>query len=482
MLELSGDLVSGFGVGALAMVSACVLFGLSFAETAMSTSAVVVSVAVANRISVWSFVGKIDAYRRWLRGDPCDVPLAWQEAIGFMPHLFWRLLTIHTPFHVPLVIFLLGRYGNASGTEYVSIAVADVAVVGTGCLVILQGFQLLVRPSLDVMASELDSLPDLPFAQLSIGTRITAGVFAATVLGGVVTIAWSQFTDLRSTRFGVGMVCALLFGAYATVVFRVGLIDGALAPLGDLVAATRRVQSGDFATPVELRSADELGRLAVSFNEMQHGLREREALRAAFGSYVDPSLAQRLLAQGDSVFEGEEVEVSVFFADIRDFTGYSERASVRDTVATLNRFFSIVVRVIADHGGHTNSYLGDGVLGVFGTPLPLDDHADRAVAAALAVQREVRAEFGDVLRVGIGVNTGQVIAGTVGGEGKLEFTVIGDPVNVAARVEQLTKQTGDPVLITSHTRDAMQKSIDLTDRGEFDVRGKQQRVQLFSVT
>jgi class 3 adenylate cyclase len=114
--------------------------------------------------------------------------------------------------------------------------------------------------------------------------------------------------------------------------------------------------------------------------------------------------------------------------------------------------------------------------------VPLADHADRAVAAALAVQQGVRAEFGESLHIGIGVNTGRVIAGTVGGEGKLEFTVIGDPVNVAARVEQLTKVTGDSILITAATRDALTRVPEsIIERGEFDVRGKSRGVWLYSV-
>ena len=182
------------------------------------------------------------------------------------------------------------------------------------------------------------------------------------------------------------------------------------------------------------------------------------------------------------MFEGEELEVTVMFADVRSFTSYSEGVTPADAVRLLNRLFDVMVPVLHEHDGHANHYLGDGLLAVFGAPEPLERHADRAVAAAVAIQQRVRAEFGKELRLGIGINTGPVIAGTVGGGGRHEFTVIGDTVNAAARVEQLTKDTGDAILITETTRAALslprQRSI---KRGEFEVRGKAAKVTLHAV-
>jgi adenylate cyclase len=141
-----------------------------------------------------------------------------------------------------------------------------------------------------------------------------------------------------------------------------------------------------------------------------------------------------------------------------------------------------VVPVLQEHGGHANHYLGDGVLAVFGAPLSVPDHAGAAVAAAVEMQRRVRAEFGGELRLGIGINTGPVIAGTVGGGGRHEFTVIGDTVNVAARVEQLTKETGDAILITDATRAALPTPRPRSrSRGAFDVRGKAAKITVHAV-
>jgi class 3 adenylate cyclase len=227
---------------------------------------------------------------------------------------------------------------------------------------------------------------------------------------------------------------------------------------------------------------DDLGALAASFNRMQAGLAERQRLQTAFGTYVDPTLAGRLLEQGDDVFTGERRQVSVMFVDIRDFTPFAETNTAEDTVARLNALFGIVVPAVVDAGGHVNKFLGDGALAVFGAPNDLADHADAAVKAAVLIHRYVAERFGSALRIGIGINTGVVIAGTIGGGGKLEFTLIGDTVNVAARVEQLTKVTGDAILLTRQTVDALDvRSAELVDRGSYALKGKSAAVEVFGL-
>jgi adenylate cyclase len=215
---------------------------------------------------------------------------------------------------------------------------------------------------------------------------------------------------------------------------------------------------------------------------MQAGLAERQRLQAAFGTYVDPVLAARLLEQGDDVFTGERREVTVMFVDVRDFTPFAEANTAEDTVSRLNALFEIVVPAVVEAGGHVNKFLGDGALAVFGAPNDLADHADAAVNAAVLIQRRVAERFGGALRIGIGINTGTVIAGTIGGGGKLEFTLIGDTVNVAARVEQLTKTTSDAILLTDQTVDALAyRPAALTDRGFHALKGKSAAVQVFGL-
>jgi adenylate cyclase len=249
-----------------------------------------------------------------------------------------------------------------------------------------------------------------------------------------------------------------------------------------LAEGTERVAAGDYSQCLPVVQDDDLGALTASFNRMQAGLAERQRLQAAFGTYVDPALAARLLEQGDDIFTGERREVSVMFVDVRDFTPFAEANTAEDTVARLNALFEIVVPAVVDAGGHVNKFLGDGALAVFGAPNDLADHADAAVSAAVLIHRMVAERFGGELRIGVGINTGLVIAGTLGGAGKLEFTLIGDTVNVAARVEQLTKITGDAILVTQQFVDALaRRSPELVDRGAHALKGKSASVQVFGL-
>jgi adenylate cyclase len=220
-------------------------------------------------------------------------------------------------------------------------------------------------------------------------------------------------------------------------------------PLGGMRRALELVERGDFDSRVTVNDGSEVGRLQAGFNRMASGLGEREKLREAFGAYVDPDLAQRVLDEGTDL-EGEEVEVSILFMDVRGFTTFSESAGAREVVAKLNELFDGVVPVIVRNRGHANKFIGDGLLAVFGAPERLDDHARHAVAAAREIAA-LGAEDADGLKVGVGVHSGTVMAGTIGGGGRLDFTVIGDTVNTASRVESATRQTGDALLITEAT-------------------------------
>ncbi len=279
----------------------------------------------------------------------------------------------------------------------------------------------------------------------------------------------------------------LAIGAAMTIGFGIPLAVGvgfspSMRPIRDLTEGTARVAAGDYGVRVPVVQDDDLGVLAASFNRMQAGLAERQRLQAAFGAYVDPALAARLLEQGDDVFTGERRDVTVMFVDIRDFTPFAESNTAEDTVARLNELFAIVVPAVVDAGGHVNKFLGDGALAVFSAPTDLADHADAAVSAAVRIHRLVAERFGGELRIGIGINTGWVIAGTIGAGPHLEFTLIGDTTNVAARVEQLTKTTRDAILLTQATRDALaSRPTGLVDRGSHALKGKSAPIAVFGL-
>ena len=169
--------------------------------------------------------------------------------------------------------------------------------------------------------------------------------------------------------------------------------------------------------------------------------------------------------------------VTVMFVDIRGFTGFADRSTAREAVEYLNEFFELAIPVLTRHGGHANKLLGDGLLGVFGAPEALPDHADRAVAAAADMLSAVEEQFGERLRIGIGVNSGLVLVGTIGGGGLVELGVIGDPVNVAARVQDATRDLREPLLLTEATRVLLESTRkDLVSCGSLTLRGKPEPV------
>ncbi len=194
---------------------------------------------------------------------------------------------------------------------------------------------------------------------------------------------------------------------------------------------------------------DEIAHLARSFNSMVEGLERERLVRDLFGQYVSPEVAA-LAIERKGRLEGSLVEATVLFVDIRDFTALTERVPPKALIRSLNRFLSAASATVAGEGGMVNKFGGDSLLAVFGTPLnPADDHAGRAVRAALNILDTVERLNRDSqdpalreLRVGIGIATGDVVAGNVGGEHKVEYTVIGDAVNLASRLQTLTKETG----------------------------------------
>jgi class 3 adenylate cyclase len=312
----------------------------------------------------------------------------------------------------------------------------------------------------------------------SLKVRLLVGLPLLNIITGVVVAGLSNNSreGLAALGLDVGVAVVVAF----TIAFELTLLltRSIVGPLRDLEAATKRVAAGDLRTRVPVTSTDETGRLAQAFNRMVAGLQERETLHEAFGAYVDPGVTERVLVEG-AALEAEDVEVSVLFVDIRGFTARAERSSARATVDELNRFYDTIVPVVTRHGGHANKFVGDGMLAVFGAPEPRPDHADRAVAAALDLAAAVNERFDGDLEIGIGVNSGRVIAGTVGGGGRMEFTVIGDTVNTACRVEAATRETGDAVLITEATRSRLERDHgSWAQRPAIALRGKRSTAHL----
>ena len=180
--------------------------------------------------------------------------------------------------------------------------------------------------------------------------------------------------------------------------------------------------------------------------------------------------------------EPEWAMVTIVVIDIRGFTTFADRSTAREAVAYLNEFFGLVVPILEGHGGHANKLLGDGVLGVFGAPERLPDHADRALAGAIDTLAAVESRFGERCRVGIGINSGLVLVGTIGGGGLAEYGVIGDPVNVAARIQDATRTLREPLLLTEATRCLLEDTEKpLETRGSLRLKGKSEPVAVYGL-
>jgi adenylate cyclase len=427
--------------------------------------------------------GGLRLVEQYAAGHEVDRDKALQATYTWTRRLVIRAVVSNAVW-VAVILVVVGANGGAISARLVQYAILG-ATFGIGVQVIaVHSFaEAAVRPARVALTGDMgigDSLPrSRPTFAVWSNMLVVAVAFVFTV-GGAMAAAVFQ-------RVGEVPVVCVLIGCALTLVFGVPMTVGAsfspsLRPIRDLAEGTKRVAAGDYGQRVPVVQDDDLGALGASFNRMQAGLAERQRLQAAFGTYVDPALAARLLEQGDDVFTGERREVTVMFVDVRDFTPFAEASSAEDTVARLNALFEIVVPAVVDGGGHVNKFLGDGALAVFGAPNDLASHADAAVSAAVLIHRLVAERFDGALRIGIGINTGMVIAGTIGGGGKLEFTLIGDTVNVAARVEQLTKTTGDAILLTQQCVDHLaSRRPRLIDRGFHVLKGKSAAVQVFGL-
>jgi class 3 adenylate cyclase len=249
-------------------------------------------------------------------------------------------------------------------------------------------------------------------------------------------------------------------------------------PIDRLDHGMHRVAEDDYTVRLPVTSDDEMGHAVSRFNRMVEGLSEREYLRDTFGKYVSESVAAAILHDGQRTGRAVDTtaEATLMFTDIEGFTGLSERLAPAEVARILNAYLATVVPVIQRHGGVVNSFIGDGLFASFNLPLPVKDHAAAAIRAALKIQQALAgASFlADVeLRTRIGINTGMVIGVTIGAENRLNYTLLGDAVNVASRVEQLNKQFGTGILATESTVRAAGAFESCVKLGATDVRGHQ---------
>jgi adenylate cyclase len=305
-------------------------------------------------------------------------------------------------------------------------------------------------------------------------------------LGVIYTIeeekAFARVRDIRNRNLyilGIVLSLAILAGYF--------FARSLALPLRELVGATRRVENEDYTVTVEPRSGDEVGVLAASFNKMVKGLAERERMKDAFGRFVNREVAERAL-RGEIKLGGEKKECAIFFSDLRGFTAMSEKLQPEEVVEYLNRYFTLMVDCVDKTHGVVDKFIGDAVMATWGAVISHGNDTANAIDGALMMRRALiefnkyNAEHGlPIAKFGCGINTGPVISGQIGSEKKLEFTVIGDAVNLASRIESLNKPFATDILISQDAFERVADLFDVVKMPAIKVKGKSEPQTIYCV-
>jgi adenylate cyclase len=282
---------------------------------------------------------------------------------------------------------------------------------------------------------------------------------------------------------------------FAGIILVIGLVMTILmsrffsGPLKKLTDSANEISKGNYDCKTVICSNDEMGVLGDTFNDMAKSLKEKEFMRDTFGKIVTPQIRDYLLNKNVTL-GGESLDVTVMFCDIRSFTSLSESMTPEKVVQFLNEYFTGLEKCIARHNGVINKYIGDAVMALFGAPMQSATHAADAYAAALDMRQELvkmNQSFAKMglpeIKFGIGLHSGPVLAGNIGAVNRMEYTVIGDTVNTASRIEGLCKQYKTDLLLSESTAQRLKENnseIKLTFVDQSEIRGRKEKVNLYS--
>jgi adenylate cyclase len=382
---------------------------------------------------------------RFTEADPVASEQARTRALR-MP--FYRSIISAINWCVGGTIFIIAIWPVASHSAPVVAVATALGATATSIIGYLQAERVL-RPV--AIAALRQGVPEQIHAPGVILRTLLTWVLSTGVpiLAIIVAIAASKLSILHapvealSTPILLLAVAALLIGLAGTLLTALSIAD----PLRQLRWALGEVQRGNYNAHVQIYDASELGLLQAGFNDMVRDLSERQRLRDLFGRYVGEDVARRALESSPEL-GGQERDVAVLFVDLVGSTQLAATVPPAEVVGLLNEFFRIVVETVNRHGGFVNKFLGDAALAIFGAPL---EHPD-ASGAALAAARELNDELIETLganEFGIGVSAGRALAGHIGAQARFEYTVIGDPVNEAARLTELAKLEEGHVLASA---------------------------------
>ncbi|MCB9072248.1 MAG: HAMP domain-containing protein [Bdellovibrionaceae bacterium] len=338
----------------------------------------------------------------------------------------------------------------------------------------------------NALASELKQ-GQMRYSDSKTGESFTAA-YTKTSLG-VTTIAVASDAVILEAAHAMKREAFYIAGRILSVaLFLVFIFSITLTtPIEKLVELTNKVAHGDFSAKANVKTRDEVGQLGEAFNHMLEGLLERDKVKSMFNKFHGSSVTEDLL-KGDLQLGGSKKTVTVFFSDVRDFTKFSEGHSPEEVVSMLNEYFQIMVSIINKHGGIVDKFIGDAIMAVWGAPNSTERDTQNAVKAclemrqALANLNRIREERGHVpIKIGIGLHRGEAISGTVGSSERMEYTVIGDTVNQASRIESSTKAFGTDFLMSDSLADHVKDEFIVEEAGRVEVKGKSEPLRLYKV-
>jgi class 3 adenylate cyclase len=300
-------------------------------------------------------------------------------------------------------------------------------------------------------------------------------------------ISWQSILDvITNARNNVIRitVCILIISIFVAT-FLVGYI---VRPIKLLVSCAKNIANGLYDVNIPVKSKNELGELTKAFNEMANSLKEKEKIKSAFSKYMSEELLKEVIKEkGELKLGGEKRKVTILFSDVRDFTAIAEKLPAEEVVSTLNEYFTEMTKIIFKYKGFVN-FMGDAIMAIYGAPISYPDDAIRSVFTAVEMM-EMLSKLNEkwaisgrqTLSVGIGINTGEVIAGNIGSMQHLEYTVIGDDVNIAFRLQALNKQFNTKILITENTYNEVKDYIEARKLQPVLIKGKTEPVQIYEL-
>ncbi|MDH7499008.1 MAG: adenylate/guanylate cyclase domain-containing protein [candidate division NC10 bacterium] len=309
------------------------------------------------------------------------------------------------------------------------------------------------------------------------------GIKIGEVRLGISTRLITDTVMIAQYRILIITLLSLLAGTAGSIVLATFLAR----PVRRLTEGVRAIGSGALDYRIDVTTSDELGELTQSFNVMAESLQKKKLIEEAFGRYVTKQVASEILKHPEAIqLGGRRQVVSVLFADIRGFTSLAERIEPEEVVRTLNEYLTLMTKVVFKHDGTLDKFLGDAIMAVFGAPIFYADHALRAILAALDIRREIgllnekRAAAGmQRVEIGIGINAGEVVTGTIGSEERMEYTVIGDNVNIAARLEDLAGE--GQILISPSIYEAVSHKVSVRILNPIRLKGREKLLQVYEV-